>query len=208
MTKKQPAASPRQTEPGVSQWSTRSLVRRMRLGERLAVDHLFARLTRHIRRWTHGRLPNRTRHLTDTGDVAQEVAIKAWRNLHRVRLERPGDLEAYIRQAVGNRLRDEARRAQRTPEMTGVDSTVPAAATSPLQAAMSSENWQHYQAALAALPGEERTAIVARVEDGYSYQQLARLLGKSSPDAARMAVNRAVHRLTRLLGENARTPPS
>ena len=186
--------------------STRSLVRRVRLGDLFATQRLFDRLMMTARRWAHGRLPRRTRQLTDTADVAQEVMLKAWRNLDRVKLERPGDLEAYIRQASANRLNDEMRRAQRMPEMTELDSTVPADLVSPLQQAMSAEEWGVYQAALTALSDEERTAVIARVEDGKSHAEIALLIGKPSPAAARMTINRAVTKLSKAL-DGSTAPP-
>ena len=52
-------------------------------------------------------------------------------------------------------------------------------------------------AALTRLRTEEREAIVARVEMGLSYQEIAEALGKPTPEAARMAVSRALMRLAR-----------
>ncbi len=52
-----------------------------------------------------------------------------------------------------------------------------------------------YDAALDRLKPEEREAIVSRVEFDLSYAELAEVLGKSSPDAARMSVVRALVRL-------------
>lgn len=51
-----------------------------------------------------------------------------------------------------------------------------------------------YKRALAALADDERALVVARVELGYSYEQIAVALEKPSADAARMAVGRAVVR--------------
>ena len=49
--------------------------------------------------------------------------------------------------------------------------------------------------ALQRLTVEEREAIIARVEMGYSYEELAEALGKPTPDAARKAAHRALVRL-------------
>ena len=69
------------------------------------------------------------------------------------------------------------------------------AAGSPLEAAIGREEVARYEAALARLRPEDREAIVARIEMGYDYVELAEALGKPSPDAARKAVQRAVVRL-------------
>ena len=52
-----------------------------------------------------------------------------------------------------------------------------------------------YERALERLKPEEREAIIARVELGYSYDELAEALGKPTPDAARKAAQRALVRL-------------
>ena len=54
-----------------------------------------------------------------------------------------------------------------------------------------------YEAALAELREEEREAIIARVELDQSYAEVAAVLGKPSPEAARVAVYRALLRLAK-----------
>ena len=49
--------------------------------------------------------------------------------------------------------------------------------------------------ALQRLKAEEREAIIARVEMGYSFEELAEALGKPTPDAARKTAHRALVRL-------------
>ena len=49
--------------------------------------------------------------------------------------------------------------------------------------------------ALGQLRPEERTAIIARVELGCSYEEMAESLGKPTAEAARKAVRRALVRL-------------
>ncbi|PYQ57371.1 MAG: hypothetical protein DMF53_22880 [Acidobacteria bacterium] len=47
------------------------------------------------------------------------------------------------------------------------------------------------------LKPEDREVILARLELGLSYQQIAQSLGRPSADAARVAVSRALLRLAR-----------
>ena len=75
-----------------------------------------------------------------------------------------------------------------------------AANPTPLEATVSRENLERYEAALSRLRPEDREAIVMRVELGLSHEEIARALGKPSPDAARMAVSRALVRLAEDLG--------
>jgi RNA polymerase sigma-70 factor (ECF subfamily) len=106
-----------------------------------------------------------------------------------------GALQAYLRQAIVNRIRDEVRRAKRAPAAEVLDDNAADAGASPLEDAIGLEALERYEAALARLRPEEREAIVARVEMDGSYQDVAKALGKPSADAARMAVSRALVRL-------------
>jgi DNA-directed RNA polymerase specialized sigma24 family protein len=60
---------------------------------------------------------------------------------------------------------------------------------------MGREAFERYQGALMRLRPEEREAIIARVEMDYSYAELAEILGKPTPDAARKTAQRALVRL-------------
>lgn len=106
-----------------------------------------------------------------------------------------GALQAYLRQALVNRVRDEVRRVGRRPVGTEIPEDYEDHSLSPLDHAIGREAAARYEAALQRLRSEERELIVARVEMANSYQQIAREHGKPSADAARMAVARALVRL-------------
>ena len=108
---------------------------------------------------------------------------------------RVGALQAYLRQAVLNRLRDELRRKGRQPHATDLDGLEADGSQSPLEEAIGREAVERYERALQRLRPEEREAIIARVEMDYSYDELAEALGKPTPDAARKAAQRALVRL-------------
>ncbi len=108
---------------------------------------------------------------------------------------RVGALQAYLRQAILNRIRDELRRKGRQPEIRDLDGLEPDRGESPLEHAIGREAVECYERALERLKPEEREAIIARVELGYSYDELAEALGKPTPDAARKAAQRALVRL-------------
>ena len=174
-----------------SQSSTRTLVQRVREGDAVAEHRLFSRLMKRVRRWARGRLPRDARDLNDTVDVAQDAAVGVWRNLHAITLEHPGDLEAYLRRAVRNRICDEARRIDRKPEMSLLSSQIPDDGPTPEDRAETAVQTDRLQRALARLSAGEREALLGRYEYGYSYDELAELLQKPTATAARMAVNRA-----------------
>jgi RNA polymerase sigma factor (sigma-70 family) len=175
--------------------STFALVEQAKAGDREALDRLFARYLPSLRRWASGRLPRWTRDLMDTDDLVQETVIRAVKRMDQFESRHEGALQAYLRQAIMNRIRDEVRRAKRSPVETALDDNASDHAASPLENAIGVEALERYEAALARLRPEEREAIVARVEMDGSYQEVARALGKPSADAARMAVSRALLRL-------------
>jgi RNA polymerase sigma factor (sigma-70 family) len=106
-----------------------------------------------------------------------------------------GALQAYLRQAVMNRIRDLARQHQRLPRQTDIPDDLVDERTSPLEQAIGSENVARYEAAIAQLDAEDRAAIVGRIELQQGYDELAVVLDKPSAAAARMAVTRAMKRL-------------
>jgi RNA polymerase sigma-70 factor (ECF subfamily) len=78
-----------------------------------------------------------------------------------------GAFQAYLRQALLNRIRNELRRFRRRPEATDLDSQQVAEGPSPLEAAIGREAVERYEAALSDLKPEERELIIARIEMGY-----------------------------------------
>ena len=179
--------------PGLD--STFDLVQRAKAGDRDAVDRIFARHLPALRRWASGRLPRWTRDLMDTDDLVQETVVRAVTRIESFEPRHEGALQAYLRQAIVNRIRDEVRRSVRAPASTPLDDNEADRAASPLDEAIGREAVDRYEAALARLRPEEREAIVVRVEMDGSYQEVAQALGKPSADAARMAVSRALLRL-------------
>ncbi len=114
--------------------------------------------------------------------------------------DREGALQAYLRRAVLNRIRDELRRATRRPHLSDLSELdPPCGAASPLELAIGTEAVQRYETALARLNPIEREAVIARIELGYTYAQMAQALGRPSAEAARLALRRALIRLAQLM---------
>jgi RNA polymerase sigma factor (sigma-70 family) len=137
--------------------------------------------------------------MADTQDLVQEALIGAVRNLKDFSDQGEGALQAYLRQAVTNRMRDEIRRQAVRPAGKGIVDVIQDPAPSPLESAMGRETFGRYDRALSALDSMEREAVVARLELGCSYQEIAALLDKSTADAARMHVTRALAKLANLM---------
>lgn len=133
--------------------------------------------------------------MSDTDDLVQDTLIRSVNNLDHFEARGEGALQAYLRGAVMNRIRDEIRRRQRTPVQDPIDTGLPAKTPSPLEAAIGAETLAKYDRALERLDAETREAVIARIEMGCSYQEIAELMDKPSADAARMTVSRALVKL-------------
>ena len=175
--------------------STLSLLERAREGNRDALDSLAARYLPRVRRWATGRLPRWARDLADTSDLVQETLVQTFKNIGTIEARDEGALQAYLRQALLNRIRDEIRRAGRRPEIGELDTQVPAEGLSPVEAAIGQQALERYERALERLRAEDRELIVARLELGCDHEELAQLMGKPTANAARVALHRALVRL-------------
>ena len=175
--------------------STFQLLAQARAGDRTAVDTLFARYLAPLRRWASGRLPRWARDVCDTQDLVQDTLLQTFKRIESFEPRNEGALQAYLRQALMNRIRDEIRKRQRRPGAPPLDSQQLDMEPSPLEQAIGQQATERYERALARLRPDEREAIVARVELGCSYEELAEALGKPSADAARKAATRALLKL-------------
>jgi RNA polymerase sigma factor (sigma-70 family) len=178
--------------------STFHLIERARAGDQEALERLFARHLKPLQRWASGRLPNWARDLTDTDDLVQDALVQTFKRIEGLESRRVGAFLAYLRQTVLNRIRDELRRKGRQPDavdLGDLDALDFDRAKTPLEEAIGREALDRYESALGRLRPEEREAIIARVEMGYSYEELAEALGKPTADAARKTAQRALVRL-------------
>jgi len=179
---------------------TIDLLQRARGGDQAAVEELFARHLPPLKRWASGRLPRWARDISDTSDLVQETLLQTFKRLDAFEPRGEGALQAYLRQAIINRIRNYIRNAGVRPASAELQSDVPDERTSPLEAAIGQQTVENYEGALERLSTEEREAIVSRVEFGLSFAEVAEVLGKPSADAARMAVVRALVRLAEEMG--------
>ena len=176
--------------------STLHLLERARSGDQVAADRLFARHARPLRRWASGRLPKWARDMADTDDLVQETLLQTFKRIGQFESRGVGALQAYLRQAILNRIREELRRKGRRPDGTGLTG-LEADTLSPLEQAIGTEAIERYEQALARLRPEDQEVITGRVELGYTYDELAEVLGKPTAEAARKAAERALIRLVK-----------
>jgi RNA polymerase sigma-70 factor (ECF subfamily) len=184
--------------------SSVDLLAKVRAGDDDALDRLLARHLPRLRRWARGRLPARARDRGDTDDLVQETVIQTLRRIEAFEPRHDGALQAYLRQALVNRIRDAVRRAGRRPEAVQLDDEMAGHDASPLEQAIGRESVERYDAALALLREQDREAIVGRIELGHTYEELAEALGKPTGEAARQAVHRAMLRLAEAMRDAGR----
>jgi RNA polymerase sigma-70 factor (ECF subfamily) len=190
-----PAHSDRALSEPLTSEATIQLLELAKHGDQAALDRLLRRCIPALRRWARGRLPQSARGMLETADLVQDAVFAAMRRLDAFEARYEGALQAYLRQAVMNRIRDVMRQHQRRPEQTALPEQLEDEGSSPLERAIGSENLARYEAALLRLKAGDREAIIGRIELQYSYAELAVVLNKSSEAAARMSTARAMKRL-------------
>lgn len=196
------AKAPEKSDPIalLSDEPTIELVIRARTGDRGAVEALLQRCLPRLRRWAHGRLPVAARGLLDTEDLVQESALHVLGRLDVFEPRHVGAMQAYLKQSVINRIRDEVRRIGRHPHPVELNDEHASDETSPLEVAIQAEAYDRYRQALKELGPKDRELVVARVEVQWSVAEIAERFGHRTVDAARMAVTRAIRRLMSKLG--------
>ena len=185
-------------EPDVH--SSYALLLRARDGDQEACNELCARYLPRLRRWAHGRLPGWARQHLDTEDIVQDTLMQSVRHLPDFAPRHERAFYAYVSEALRNRLRDAIRRATRRPAGQPLSPEEPAGDPSPLEQAVGVQMLGRYDTALQRLREMDRELVIARVELGLGYEEVARLLDKPSVTAARVAVSRALLRLATEMG--------
>ena len=178
------------------------LLERARLGDRAALDALMARYLPRLERWATGRLPRWARDATDTHDIVQDTLLRTLGRLGSFEDRGEGAFQAYLRQGIMNRIRDELRRTGRRPQSEELPADLETASASPLEEAIGRQTLERYESALERLKPSDREAVIARVEMGCTYEEIADVLAKPSSNAARMAVERALVRLAIEMNES------
>ena len=177
--------------------STATLVRALQHGDDAARERLFQRCLPLLRRWAHGRLPQRARDLADTDDLVQVSLLRALNNMDRFDAGRPGALLAYLRTILLNAVREELRRSSRRAADLHSGFEPVDDAPSVLETAIGRQTLDAYERALERLTEKQRNAVILRLEFDLTYPEIAVELDADSSNAARMLVVRGLTELTR-----------
>ena len=130
-----------------------------------------------------------TLHLLDEVRAGNEAAVSLLYKRHLARLQR------WARGRLPRGARELMDTDDLVPQGHQTASSVEAFGPSPLEELVGREKLDRYERGLSQLSVSDREIVVARLELGLSYNEIAKELGKPSADAARMAVTRAVTRL-------------
>ena len=145
------------------------------------------------------------RSLLDTGDLVQETLLRALENIGSIGLLGSGGFEGYVRQAILNRIRDQIRWARRRAGSEDASEELVDPAPSPLENAIGADVVRRYEEAMESLADDERQLIHLRIELDLSYEEIAVVMGRPSPDATRMAIQRSIHKLAVRMGHRPRS---
>jgi RNA polymerase sigma-70 factor (ECF subfamily) len=152
-------------------------LRHARGGRGRALDDLLSRQVSRVRRWASGWLALGAFDLDATTDVVQE------------------SVQLFLRRSVLERMREDKARTRGQPALATDVGVADPGEGLPLRALLGADGTTRYYAALDRMPAEDREAVVARLELGYNYDQIALVLGRSSADAARAVVARGLGQL-------------
>ncbi len=195
-----PRSNPQDPPRVAAMLATTELLQRAKAGDQGAREQLLARYLPRLQRWASGRLPMFARSLLDTADLVQETLLHTLQGLDRVEVRGPGGFQAYVRQAVLNRIRDEVRWAARRQGSAEASEDLRDPSPSPLENVIGAQVLARYEDALAGLDPDDQELLHLRIELDFDYEEIAAMTGRASRDAARMAVQRALARLADGMG--------
>jgi RNA polymerase sigma-70 factor (ECF subfamily) len=196
---------------------TEALLRRVRDGDRDAVEQLFARHRAYLQQFVALFLDPKLRPRVDPSDVVQDAQLEAVRRLAAY-LEQPAmPFRLWLRQLTRDRLlklrrhhlgtaRRAVEREVPLPDRSSLDlaGQLLAGGSTPSQQIDRAELARRLRRALAQLPEADREVLLMRNFEGLSYQEVAYLLD-IDPAAARKRHGRALVRLHRILFEGGLT---
>lgn len=179
---------------------TSELLQRAKQGDSGALDRIMERYLPRLQRWASGRLPSHARSMLDTADLVQETLLRTLQGLERVEVRGPGGFQAYVRQAILNRMRNEIRSAANRTRSDEVLENVVDTSPSPLENVIGADLLSSYERGMASLDSEDQQILHLRIELGFDYAEIAAMTGRPGRDAVRMAFQRALGRLAEAMG--------
>jgi len=177
--------------------STRGLFFRAKNGDLEAREKLWKKLRERLCRYAHGRLPKRLRSLVETEDVVQDALAQTFRRIDLFDPKHSGAFGVALFVTIKRCLIDQHRRAGRQPAAGETATSLVANGLSPMEEAIEKERLERVMSARSRLSEEDQALLNARLDLDLGFTDVALLFGKPSPDAARVAVQRAIGRLVK-----------
>lgn len=175
--------------------TTMIMLRGFKSGDAAASNDLMRLFRPLLSKWAHGRMPRHARDYLDTNDVVQDTMTLAFKNHNQLKADNPGAFFCYLRQIFLNQIKQELRKNK--PFQVALTTQFTNSEKLAYEEDMNS--MMAYDVAIDKLSEDEKQAVVMRLEFGLSHQEIADLMNKNSPDAARVFINRAVAKLAKLM---------
>jgi RNA polymerase sigma-70 factor (ECF subfamily) len=151
--------------------------------ERTLFTELLRRYGGHVDRLLYRLAPD----WGDRADLAQEVWLRVYRNIRR--LKEPSRFKSWLGRITANLFYDELRRRKRSSTLSldaplgaEVDTghwDIPSTSPGPVDSLMTQEFYHRLQRSIGELPEVFRTAIMLREVQGLTYDQIATMTGVS-----------------------------
>ena len=193
---------------------TLELVKRAQAGSDEALSSLFQRYYERVRRIVRIRLGSRLRSRMESGDILQDTFMSALGSFDHFEMRDEASFIQWLSRIAENQIRDAAdyvKAAKRdvarevplagtgpdSDESMGIDPV--ASGMLPADALSIGEQTLVVEQCLEQLSDEYRELVVLRDYVGMSWDQIAEVTGRPSPDAARMKHATAMASLARLV---------
>ena len=173
---------------------TAILLNRINHGDKAAEEELAQYCYPLLLRWAHGRIPYSKRSVLETTDLVQETIMKGMQKIATFESIGAGAFLAYLRKIFINCINASVRKPEDSSDIEDFLNKKTGFSTE-----VDLDEFILYENALKKLNENDQQAIILRVEFGFTYPEIAREMGKSSEDAARMFVTRALTRLAKFI---------
>lgn len=167
-------------------------------GDQRSLSELFHRYHLRLTNWAHGRLCPAARSQNETRDLVQIAFQKAFNSLDGFDYRHEGSFLGYLHQILRHEVANANRRWMKKKPTVELDGDHVDPAPDPLADVIESERQELFDRALATMTPYEQSLIRMR-EMGFKNSDIAEELDLPSPNAARMAVARAVERLAAII---------
>jgi len=176
-----------------SQGSEDSLVKRAVQRDREAFASLYDRYVEHVYKHIYYSIPDKS----DAEDITQEVFIKAWKAIDKYKYT-GAPFVAWLIKIARNLIVDHYKARKKEVPLVELEAYSQSDETNPEATAEASLNRDYVRNAILKLKGEKQKVILMHFIDGFSYEEIAKVLNKSE-GAVRVIQYRALHELRHML---------